>query len=110
MSLRLRRAASRITAVLGVAALASGCVPPCENVCNKLVFDCELQDDVQHEGCTLACSRQVAAYEADADTEKRDAFNDQRWCIAQNTCEDIQSGRCYDERIFAFSWGESPNP
>lgn len=83
--------------------LSSGCVPRCENVCEKLLA-CNLGSErVALEECTTSCLDQNALYEFWQDETKQQAFDDHRRCLQSSSCEEIGRGDCYDPEIFIFA-------
>jgi len=94
------RPSSSLLFVLGFA-LAGGCAPACESTCTKLL-DCDLSPRVSEEECVESCETQQHLYEDWGDTEKQTAFEKERGCIRQSTCDEIADGTCYDDEIWVF--------
>lgn len=100
-----------MTLFLFVATL-SGCTPTCDQVCRKVLFDCDLNTErVALLTCTDSCDRQRTLYEdlwVDDPTGLADAFDDHRRCLMRESCDDIAAGVCYESddpnapNIFAF--------
>lgn len=95
------------TATIGwmLLGLASGCGPPCGQVCRKLLFDCELDTErLAFEACETSCKQQDATYHAWEDDELAAMFNDHLRCLSRSSCDEIAQGVCYDgyEALFVF--------
>ncbi len=87
-----------LVALLGLTA----CDPPCQRVCKKLV-NCGLDTPrLSKEECELACQNQEALYDDWEDPELRQAFQDYKNCVMDETCGRIEEGECYDETLYAF--------
>ena len=85
-------------------ALLTACDATCRQACSKLV-DCQAVDNsgTHKDECQEACLAQNGLYEDDWEDETlTQAFNDQRNCIRDSTCDDIAAGECYDETL--WSW------
>ena len=79
-----------------------GCTPTCEQVCEKLTT-CDELDSISSEiDCQSACTAQELLYEDWEDEEKRNAFDELKVCIGENTCDEIADGLCYNEVIYMF--------
>ncbi|HHO53215.1 MAG TPA: hypothetical protein ENK18_20655 [Deltaproteobacteria bacterium] len=81
------------------------CTPPCQQVCRKVLFDCQLDSErVALLECEQSCDRQETLYRQWQDDEKLALFMEHRRCLARSTCEEIRDGLCYDgfEDLFIF--------
>lgn len=89
----------------GVAALIvliGACAPPCGQTCRK-VLDCGLDSErVSFEECQLACEQQEALYASWENRELQAAFDDERRCIGQSSCEELADGACFNDELWAF--------
>ena len=84
---------------------ATACVPPCQQLCRKVLFDCDLDTErIALEECQQSCERQELLYLQWDDGLKFKQYNDHRRCIIRSTCEEIEAGECYDgfEELFLF--------
>ena len=83
--------------------LAVGCEPSCEQTCEDLL-SCEetSTDRLALDDCTAACLIQERLYDDWEDQELRDSFTDYKYCVAEESCEAIAGGSCYDEDL--YSW------
>ena len=98
--IKLSRLSGRDVILLFVSFL--GCVPTCEQVCEKLT-ECESLDSVTTEKeCQSACTAQELLYDDWEDEVKREAFETLKVCIGENECTDIADGVCYNETIYLF--------
>ncbi len=85
--------------------LLAACAPPCERVCRKVLFECELSSErVALEECIDACARQEDQYVAWQNDELVALARDHRQCLAETSCDEIAAGACYEgyEALFAF--------
>ncbi|MBM4391636.1 MAG: hypothetical protein FJ090_10985 [Deltaproteobacteria bacterium] len=86
-----------------VLVLLSACTPSCEQVCEKLVAcDNDGTERMPEAECTEACQEQQALYDDWTDVQKRDALDAELSCLYNATCDEVASGSCYDEDIWAF--------
>ncbi|MCB9666435.1 MAG: hypothetical protein H6732_20155 [Alphaproteobacteria bacterium] len=99
--LSLSKGVGKGAVLLASVVMVAGCPPTCGEACAKL-DRCGLNDDVGQLECETACRRELAAYQDDGDTGREQAFDQQRWCIGQETCAVIEGGACYDDALFAF--------
>lgn len=84
---------------------ASACAPPCEAVCKKVLFDCQLDTErLALQACEQSCERQETLYRQWEDDEKLELYLEHRRCLVRSTCEQISEGSCYDgfEELFLF--------
>jgi hypothetical protein len=82
--------------------LAAGCAPTCASVCRK-AMSCELDSPrTSTTECEDTCTHQLRLYQDWDDEELQDAFDEQRQCIADATCDEIADGVCYDEALYVF--------
>ena len=84
---------------------ASACVPPCQQLCRKVLFDCDLDSErVSLDECIQSCERQDQLYLQWGDSEKRQLYNDHRRCISNSSCDELADGACYEgfEDLFIF--------
>ncbi|MEZ4241550.1 MAG: hypothetical protein R3F59_36465 [Myxococcota bacterium] len=90
---------------LALTLAATGCVPPCGQVCRKVLFTCDLNSErVAFDECEASCTQQLELYRQWRDDELLDLFDDHRRCIAHSSCDEIAAGQCYDgyEALFVF--------
>lgn len=82
--------------------IASGCTPTCERTCRKILKCDNLESDrVSVFECQATCENQRSLYEGWADEKELDkALDAHRRCLVRSTCEEIEAGECYDERLF----------
>ena len=52
--------------------------------------------------CRARCNRTEALYEDWDDEQLRNAFDDYKICVSDETCEDIAGGACYDPDLFIW--------
>lgn len=91
--------------LVALCALAVGCAPPCERVCRKVLFDCELSSErVALDECVDACARQEDQYRAWQNDDLVALARDHRTCVVSSTCDELAAGACYEgyEALFAF--------
>ena len=92
---------SSLVGVLGLL-FASACTPTCERTCRKLL-DCGTLDSerVSVPECEASCNAQLVMYDDwEDEDELNEAFDLHRECLVQSTCEQVEAGECYDERLF----------
>ena len=92
-----------ISLAIALAAL-TGCTPTCEATCEKLL-DCDAVQTplVSLEDCTDACLTQEQLYDIEwEDTEKVQALDDFKVCVAESECADIADAVCYNEDIYPW--------
>lgn len=94
---------SSLALALGLVALASGCTPSCERVCEKLV-DCPDLDTTRMTAleCQRSCEDQQSLLDRWTDAELRHAFDAELDCLGASSCEEIADGVCYDADLWAF--------
>lgn len=83
----------------------TACAPPCEQVCRKVLFRCDLGSErVALDECTDSCLRQEELYVAWENEDLLELQRDQRRCIADATCEELVQGACYEgyEELYPF--------
>lgn len=80
-----------------------GCTPTCEETCRKLT-DCGNlgTTGVTVTSCTDACELQEAQLAEWNDTQKLAALDEERRCLAESTCDEIEDGACYDPTIWSY--------
>ena len=89
-------------AALLIVGLATACTPTCKRTCRK-VLDCgNLESDrVSVPECEATCENQRLLYSGWADQKELDkAIDKHRRCLVGSTCEEIEAGECYDERLY----------
>lgn len=91
----------RSSLLLLAAIAAQACTPTCDQVCAK-VISCGTVDALNQYECEETCDRQQVGYEVDKDKTLQRAFAEHRQCIGAATCDEIEAGLCYDERLFEF--------
>lgn len=93
---------SRLPLLVALALFASACTPTCERTCRKLLNCGTLETDrVSVNECEASCESQILLFEGwDDEQELDDAIDTHRRCVVQSTCEEIEAGECYDERLF----------
>ena len=97
----------RITLALALGGLLlAGCEPTCASTCDKLL-SCEDgtvdQPRVSDEDCENACELQQSLYEDDWENGVlREEFADMKRCVADEACEAIADGACYDPDLYIF--------
>ena len=96
-----RRVSSSVLASVLIGVLLAGCAPPCDQVCRK-ARKCDLTPRLSQDECVEACDRQRTFYEVEDDKEGKQAFQEERACIVDSTCEEIHAGECYDPDVFPF--------
>ena len=82
----------------------AGCQPTCEQVCDKLVA-CEQEgtERMSAKDCEEQCTEQEELYQRWTDTQLREAFDAEKSCLMDSTCEQIfDEGACYDEEVWSF--------
>ena len=79
-----------------------GCTPTCEQVCEKLTTCDGLDAITSEKDCQSACTAQELLYEDWDDEDKRDAFEELKICIGENTCTEIADGICYNSAVYLF--------
>ena len=97
----MRRSRGAVAALLGVLA-TSACAPTCERTCKKLL-DCGNLDSqrVSVAECEVSCTNQLGMYDGWIDEEELEqAFDDHRRCLVRTSCDAIEAGECYDDRLF----------
>ena len=58
-------------------------------------------DRVSVPECEASCTVQLTMFEDwEDEDELNDAFDEHRRCLVQSTCEQVEAGECYDERLF----------
>lgn len=84
-----------------LAGALTACTPPCERTCRKLLACDNLETDrVSLVECQLSCEEEVRRVQTWDDAKfYEDLIGDQRRCLVQSTCEEIERGECYDERL-----------
>ncbi len=85
--------------------LLSACTPTCEQVCKKVLFDCQLDSErVALDECVISCNRQETLYRQWENDAQLSLFMDHRRCVARSTCDEIGAGVCYEgfEDLFIF--------
>ena len=90
-----------LAALSGLVAIA--CEPSCEQTCETLL-ECEdaSTDRIALDDCTAGCLVQQQLYEDWDDIELQEDFADYKRCVAEETCEALADGACYDEEL--YSW------
>lgn len=80
----------------------AGCTPSCERTCRKLLKCGNLETDrVSVRECEANCEVQLGLYEGWDDEKELDKALDQhRRCLVRSTCEEIEAGECYDDRLY----------
>jgi hypothetical protein len=94
-----------ITGWIGLAGV--GCEPSCEETCEGLLACGDEVEDISTDrvaldDCTAACLVQERLYDDWEDVELRNGFADYKRCVAEETCDAIAEGACYDEEL--YSW------
>jgi hypothetical protein len=93
------------TGLAVLAVFAAACAPPCERVCRKVLFDCELSSErVALDECIDSCSRQEDLYIAWNNDELQTLHREHRRCVVAASCEELADGACYEgyEELFPF--------
>ncbi len=72
-------------------------------MCTKLV-ECENPgtERMTAEECAESCRAQEQLYATWDDTQLRDAFDEEKSCVDESTCEALAEGVCYDPEIWSF--------
>jgi hypothetical protein len=81
----------------------AGCTPTCKQVCDKIV-DCDglPTERMSSAECAESCEAQDDLYDQWTDAEKRHAFDDERACIGDATCDELADGACYDPEVWSY--------
>lgn len=105
----MRRSSPHGLAVVLIALLSAGCTPTCERTCRKMLDCGTLESDrVSVVECEASCERQLNLYTGwDDEQELDDAIDAHRRCLRRATCDEIEAGECYDERLFPVGLPES---
>ena len=86
-----------------VAVTSTACEPSCEQTCETLLACEETHTDrVALDDCTASCLVQQRLYDEWEDVELQESFIDYKLCVAQENCEDIAAGACYNEELYAW--------
>ena len=81
----------------------TGCEPSSEQTCETLLACEETHTDrVALDDCTASCLVQQRLYDEWEDIELQDSFTDYKFCIAEESCEEIAAGACYNADL--YSW------
>lgn len=94
---------------LGVLALQA-CAPQCDTVCNK-IEKCAPEIGAERiipGQCEESCKRENQLYDAWQDDSKIDAFEEQRRCVMQSSCDELADGACYDDSSGLYVYGDPP--
>lgn len=86
---------------LVVAVASIGCAPTCADACAKLE-SCGLQPEVSWLECRASCEKKYATYQPFDDADVREAFDAERVCLGESTCDEIADGACYDPATNPF--------
>ncbi|MEQ1501076.1 MAG: hypothetical protein ABMB14_02550 [Myxococcota bacterium] len=89
---------------LVLASVATGCAPPCRQVCRK-VLGCGIDSErVALDECETSCVSQERLYEIWDDQHMQDLFEDHKRCLSSSSCDEIAAGECYEgyEELFVF--------
>ncbi|MCP4805255.1 MAG: hypothetical protein GY913_02825 [Proteobacteria bacterium] len=80
-----------------------GCNATCSQTCKRLV-ECDAVDTtgVERDRCEEVCQEQQDLYDYWDDEDLQDRFDENRNCIRDATCAEIDDGVCYDEELFAW--------
>lgn len=86
-----------------LAVLLLGCDATCSQTCKKLI-ECDSVDatGIERDRCEEVCQDQHDLYEYWDDEDLQDRFDENRNCIRDSTCAQIDDGVCYDEELFAW--------
>ncbi len=69
-------------------------------MCTK-VLACDLDSDrVAQSECEDSCERQTSLYVTWEDEVKQEAMDDHLRCLVRESCESIEEGTCFDDRLF----------
>jgi len=98
--------------------MLGACSPSCEQTCRKLLNCGNLDSQrVSLQECQASCNSQLRLFDGWQDEDELDqAFRDHRTCLMRSSCEEIDLGECYDERLFQLDptspldTGAAPNP
>lgn len=67
----------------------------------KKVLACDLDSDrVALSECEDSCERQTSLYVTWEDEIKQEAMDEHLRCLVQESCESIEDGACFDDRLF----------
>ena len=84
-------------------AFASGCTPTCNQVCDRLTAREQIEpDNLYSPLCEESCLTQDTLYRDWEDTQLQQAFDEQRRCVMDSTCEQLADGACYDPQLSSF--------
>lgn len=87
---------------VGLFLAATACAPNCERTCRKLLDCGTLETDrVSVNECEASCTAQLTMFNGWQDEDElNEAFDEHRRCLVQSTCDQVEAGECYDERLF----------
>ena len=81
----------------------TGCEPSCEQTCEALLACEEVSSDrVAEDDCTASCLVQQRLYDDWEDVQLQESFRDYKFCVAEESCEAIAEGACYNEDLYAW--------
>ena len=94
----MQRAALPVLA--GLLLFSGGCSDTCESACEALLACDQLGEAESSQAtCELDCAVQQDHWE---EKEEATAFDELLGCIGEATCDDLESGLCYDEELYGF--------